>query len=110
MKQKHIIAIVTGHLFEHYDICLYGFFAVLLAPVFFPASSVHSAQLASFGAFAAGFLMRPLGGFIFGYIGDRYGRKQALLFSISLAVLPTLLIGLLPTYDTIGLAAPVLYL
>jgi MHS family proline/betaine transporter-like MFS transporter len=108
MKQKHTISIVAGHLFEHYDICLYGFFAVLLAPVFFPASSSHAAQLASFGAFAAGFLMRPLGGFIFGYIGDRYGRKQALLVSISSAVLPTLLIGLLPTYETIGLAAPIL--
>lgn len=65
MKQKHTISIVAGHLFEHYDICLYGFFAVLLAPVFFPASSSHAAQIASFGAFAAGFLMRPLGGFIF---------------------------------------------
>lgn len=108
MKQKHTISIVAGHLFEHYDICLYGFFAVFLAPVFFPANSIYAAQLASFGAFAAGFLMRPLGGFIFGYIGDRFGRKRALLVSISSAILPTLLIGLLPTYDSIGLAAPIL--
>jgi MHS family proline/betaine transporter-like MFS transporter len=108
MKQKHTLSIVAGHLFEHYDICLYGFFAVLLAPVFFPESSVYAAQIASFGAFAAGFLMRPIGGFVFGYIGDRYGRKRALLLSISLAVLPTLLIGLLPTYETIGITASIL--
>jgi MHS family proline/betaine transporter-like MFS transporter len=108
LKSKQTFAIVAGHLFEHYDICLYGFFAVILAPVFFPPSSVYAAQIASFGAFAAGFLMRPLGGFIFGNIGDRYGRKKALLVSISLAALPTLLIGLLPTYDSIGLAAPIL--
>jgi MHS family proline/betaine transporter-like MFS transporter len=108
MNQKHTLSIVAGHLFEHYDICLYGFFAVLLAPVFFPASSALSAQIATFGAFAAGFLMRPLGGFIFGYIGDRYGRKQALLISICSAVLPTLLIGVLPTYETIGIAASIL--
>jgi MFS transporter, MHS family, proline/betaine transporter len=110
MKQqkKYTFPIISGHLFEHYDICLYGFFAVILAPVFFPPSSAHAAQIASFGAFAAGFLMRPLGGFIFGHIGDRYGRKKALLVSISLAVLPTLFIGLLPTYDSIGLMAPIL--
>lgn len=107
-KPKQTISIVAGHLFEHYDISLYGFFAVLLAPVFFPPNSVYTAQIASFGAFAAGFLMRPIGGFVFGFIGDRYGRKRALLFSISLAALPTLLIGLLPTYNSIGIAAPLL--
>ena len=84
MKQKNITSIVSGHLFEHYDITLYGFFAILLAPVFFPQSSVCTAQIASFGAFAAGFLMRPLGGLIFGYIGDRFGRKKALLISIGM--------------------------
>lgn len=108
MKQKQTISVIAGHLFEHYDITLYGFFAILLAPVFFPPSSVYTAQIASFGAFAAGFLMRPLGGLIFGYIGDHFGRKRALLLSISLSVLPTLFIGLLPTYDYIGLAAPIL--
>lgn len=110
MKQnlKQTISVVAGHLFEHYDVTLYGFFAVLLAPIFFPTGSVYSAQIASFGAFAAGFLMRPLGGFIFGYIGDHYGRRRALLLSMSLAVLPTLLIGLLPTYESIGLAASIL--
>ena len=107
-KSKQTFSIAAGHLFEHYDISLYGFFAVLLAPVFFPPDSGGSALIASFGAFAAGFLMRPLGGFIFGHIGDRFGRKRALLLSISLAVLPTLFIGVLPTYHTIGIAAPIL--
>ncbi|MGV8947667.1 MAG: MFS transporter [Lutibacter sp.] len=108
MKKKQNFSIIAGHLFEHYDVTLYGFFAILLAPVFFPPSSVYAAQIASFGAFAAGFLMRPLGGLIFGYIGDHFGRKRALLLSISLAILPTLFIGLLPTYENIGLAAPIL--
>lgn len=107
-KLTQNLSIVAGHLFEHYDITLYGFFAILLAPVFFPPSSIYTAQIASFGAFAAGFLMRPLGGLIFGYIGDHFGRKRALLLSMSLAILPTLFIGLLPTYDYIGLAAPIL--
>ena len=109
-KTKQTFSIVAGHLFEHYDISLYGFFAVLLAPVFFPPDSGYSSILASFGIFAAGFSMRPLGGVIFGYIGDRYGRKRALLLSISLAILPTFLIGVLPTYSYIGLAAPILLL
>ncbi|MBM3468755.1 MAG: MFS transporter [Alphaproteobacteria bacterium] len=107
-ESKQTFSIVAGHLFEHYDISLYGFFAVLLTPIFSPQTSLYAAQIASFGAFAAGFLMRPLGGLIFGYIGDRYGRKRALLLSISLAVLPTLMIGLLPSYEYIGLMAPLL--
>jgi MHS family proline/betaine transporter-like MFS transporter len=107
-KSYQTWSIIAGHLLEHYDISLYGFFAVLLIPVFFPKSSIYTAQLATFGTFAAGFIMRPLGGLIFGYIGDHFGRKRALLLSISLAVIPTFFIGILPTYEYIGLAAPIL--
>jgi MFS family permease len=64
--------------------------------------------LGTFGVFAAGFLMRPVGGFVFGHIGDRFGRKRALELSVLLMVGPTTLVGLLPTYASIGLAAPLL--
>ncbi|MFN9000630.1 MAG: MFS transporter, partial [Holosporales bacterium] len=106
-RTKRTIAVIAGHVMEHYDISLYGFFAVLLAPYFFPESSAYSAQIASFGAFAAGFVMRPVGATVFGYIGDRFGRRRALIASIIFATLPTLLIGLLPTYAEIGLLAPI---
>ena len=61
--------------------------------------------LAAFGAFAVGFLMRPVGAAVFGHIGDRYGRARALLFSVAMMAIPTVLMGLLPTYDSIGVAA-----
>jgi MHS family proline/betaine transporter-like MFS transporter len=105
---KRTFAIIAGHLLEHYDITLYGFFAAMLGPLFFPENDHVCATLFSFGVFAAGFLMRPFGGFIFGYIGDKYGRKKALLFSILLVTLPTFSIGFLPTYAQIGILSPIL--
>lgn len=105
---KRTATIIAGHFLEHYDITLYGFFAAILAPIFFPEENPLCALIYSFGVFAAGFLMRPFGGFIFGYIGDKYGRKNALLFSILLVTIPTLGIGLLPTYAQIGIVSPIL--
>ena len=64
--------------------------------------------IAAFGAFAAGFLVRPLGGLIFGRIGDIVGRKRAMVLSVMTMAIPTVLIGLMPTYQTIGVAAPIL--
>ena len=93
---------------EWYDFALYGYFATVIAKLFFPSQDEFFSLLMTFGAFASGFIARPLGGVIFGHIGDRYGRRVSLLISISLIVLPTALIGLLPTYYTIGIAAPVL--
>jgi len=107
-ERKKTFAIIAGHLLEHYDITLYGFFAAMLGPVFFPESNALCATLYSFGAFAAGFLMRPFGGAIFGHIGDKYGRRKALLFSILLVTVPTFSIGFLPTYAQIGILSPIL--
>lgn len=95
-----------GTILEFYDITLYGFFAALIAPFFFPSEDSTTSLLASLGTFAAGFVMRPVGGLFFGHIGDRYGRKQALLLSILLMTIPTFLIGILPTYEKIGLLSP----
>ena len=105
---KAIAAAMIGNALEYYDVMLYGFFATMLAPLFFPASDPAVSVLSSFATFAAGFIMRPLGGMVFGHIGDTFGRRTALVWSIFLVVIPTLTIGLLPTYETIGIAAPII--
>lgn len=93
---------------EFYDFTLYGFFVAILSPLFFPASDPYTSLISGFGVFAVGFVTRPLGAILFGHIGDKYGRKNALTLSIILMALPTLMIGCLPTYQQIGLAAPIL--
>ena len=106
--RRVVTAGVIGNVLEWYDFAVYGFFAPILAAKFFPADDPRVSLLAAFGAFAVGFLMRPVGAAIFGHIGDRYGRARALLFSVAMMAVPTVLMGLLPTYDTIGIAASVL--
>jgi MHS family proline/betaine transporter-like MFS transporter len=106
--RRVVTAGVVGNVLEWYDFAVYGFFAPVLAAKFFPAEDPRVSLLASFVAFAVGFLMRPVGAAIFGHIGDKYGRARALLFSIALMAVPTVLMGLLPTYETIGIAASVL--
>lgn len=108
MKNKLSIAVVGGHIVECFDVTLYGFLAVQLAPIFFPSSAQHVQTMAAFGAFAAGFLARPLGAFFFGYVGDKVGRKKPLLLSMVLVAIPTLIIGFLPSYQSIGILAPVM--
>ncbi len=106
--RRVVTAGVIGNVLEWYDFAVYGFFAPILAAKFFPNEDPRVSLLAAFGAFAVGFLMRPVGAAIFGHIGDRYGRARALLFSVAMMAVPTVLMGLLPTYDTIGIAASVL--
>ena len=79
---------MIGHALEHYDVTLYGFFAAMLAPLFFPSDYYIVSLIASWGTFALGFLMRPLGGLVFGHLGDLFGRKKALLNSILVASFP----------------------
>lgn len=105
---KTVSAVVAGTALEFYDITLYGFFSSLFAPLFFPSTHPTTSLMASLGAFAAGFLMRPLGGVFFGYVGDKYGRKKALVMAIVLVTLPTVVIGLIPTYAEIGMFAPLI--
>jgi len=106
--RRGIVAGVVGNMLEWYDFALFGFFAQQLGAHFFPAGDPTVSLLAAFGTFAAGFLMRPVGGALFGWIGDRYGRKQALIGSVLAMALPSFFIGLLPDAKQIGLAAPVL--
>jgi MHS family proline/betaine transporter-like MFS transporter len=109
MKRNLIIfSTSAGHIIEYFDSYLYGYFAFMLAPIFFPSNDPTVSLISSFGAFAAGFIMRPLGGIFFGHLGDRFGRKIAFLSSIVLISVPTFGIGCLPSYDTIGIAAPIL--
>ena len=86
---RTVVAGTVGNVMEWYDFALYGFFAPVIARVFFPSDDRLSSLIATFGVFAAGFVMRPLGGIVFGYIGDRFGRAAVLRLSIlTMAVTP----------------------
>jgi MHS family proline/betaine transporter-like MFS transporter len=104
--RKVVISGMLGNALEWYDFALYGHFVPIITQLFFPASDPIVALMAAFGIFAAGFLMRPLGAILFGAIGDRYGRRQALSLAILLMAIPTACIGLIPSYASIGLWAP----
>jgi MFS transporter, MHS family, proline/betaine transporter len=105
---KTIAAGAIGNVLEWYDFGLFGFFAPVISRLFFPSEQRIASLVGAFGVYATGFLMRPLGGLLFGHIGDRWGRKRALELSVLLMAVPTVLLGLLPTYPQIGLGASVL--
>jgi MHS family proline/betaine transporter-like MFS transporter len=107
-KKKIIAAGIIGNVIEYYDFALIGFLAVMMGKLFFPSTDPVLSLLGSFGAFAAGMIMRPVGALVFGHIGDRVGRRFALLSSLMMMALPTFLIGFLPTYAQIGMMAPIL--
>lgn len=107
LKTKTILTATIGNAIVYYDMTLYGFFTAFFAPLFFPSDNLFTSQLASLGVFASGFLARPFGGLIFGHIGDRFGRKKALIIAILLITIPTTIIGILPTYASIGIFAPI---
>ena len=98
---------MIGNVMEWYDFALFGYFAPVIATLFFPSDNHLVSLVNTFGVFAAGFLMRPIGAALFGHFGDTVGRRQALAASVILMAVPTFLIGLLPTYESIGAAAPV---
>jgi MFS family permease len=104
-----VIASTAGTTIEWYDFFLYGTAAALVFPkLFFPGQTEFRGQLFAFLTFTAGFVTRPLGGVIFGYLGDRVGRKSTLVATLFLMGLSTLLIGLLPTYQQLGMTAALL--
>jgi MHS family proline/betaine transporter-like MFS transporter len=101
-----VAAGMVGNVLEWYDFAIYGYFATSIGHHFFPQQD-HVAQLLSaFGVFAIGYLMRPVGGALIGHIGDRFGRRIALTFSVTAMAIPTFLIGLLPGYAVLGPLAP----
>ncbi|MGW0039379.1 MFS transporter [Gordonia sp. NPDC003376] len=103
------LAAFLGTVIEFYDLVIYGTAAALVfGQVFFHGVSTQVALILSFATFATGYLVRPIGGLVFGYIGDRFGRRRALMITIALMGGATVLIGVLPTYAVAGAAAPLL--
>jgi MHS family proline/betaine transporter-like MFS transporter len=103
-----IAAGTIGNVLEWYDFAIYGYFAVSIGLTFFPQADPLAQVLAAFGVFAVGYVVRPLGGALAGHIGDRYGRRMAMTFSVVGMAVPTFLVGILPGYETIGILAPIL--
>lgn len=97
-----------GNILEWFDFAVYGYFAVFIGKTFFPQSDPAAQVIGAFGIFAIGYLARPLGGILIGHIGDRHGRKFAMTVSVGAMAIPTFLIGILPGYAAIGIAAPLL--
>lgn len=107
-ERKTVFAGLAGNVLEWYDFGVYGFFAVAIGSQFFPAHDPTVSLIASFGVFAIGFVARPLGGMVFGNIGDKLGRRAAVISSVVSMAVPTCLMAVLPTYAQIGLLAPLL--
>jgi len=111
MNSAHIRRVIAagmiGNVLEWYDFAIYGYFAAQIGRYFFPHDDAVAQLLLAFGVFAIGYLMRPIGGVLVGHIGDRFGRRRALIFSVTAMAIPTFLMGLLPSYQTIGLLAPI---
>ncbi|NOD95090.1 MFS transporter [Ruegeria sp. HKCCD4884] len=107
-SRKSVIATTSGNVLEWYDFTVYGFLAPVIGRVFFPEGDHFAALLSAFAVLAVGYAVRPIGSVIFGHIGDRMGRKPALLISVIVMGLGSLAIALLPTYDQIGISAAIL--
>jgi len=107
---KAIVGASSGNLVEWYDFYAYAFTSIYFAAAFFPTGDATSQLMATAGIFAVGFFMRPLGGWLFGWIADTHGRKNSMVLSVLMMCGGSLLIAILPTYATIGAAAPVLLL
>lgn len=111
MTRKAAISGMLGNGLEWYDYALYGHMALIFSQLFFPPTDSASTNIIlTYLTFAVGFVARPVGAVLFGYIGDKYGRKKALVASMILMAIPTGGIGLLPTYEMVGILAPILLL
>ncbi len=108
---RTLMLAALGGALEFYDFIIFVFFTAVIAKLFFPPDMPEwLRQLQTFGIFAAGYLARPLGGIVMAHFGDRVGRKRMFMLSVLLMAVPTLLMGLLPTFATIGIVAPILLL
>ncbi|MDB6062828.1 MAG: alpha-ketoglutarate permease [Verrucomicrobiaceae bacterium] len=112
-NRQRIFAIVgasSGNLVEWFDFYVYSFCAIYFAPMFFPSDNPTTQLLNTAGIFAAGFLMRPIGGWLFGRIADKQGRRRAMMISVLMMCAGSLCIAVLPTYSSIGAIAPIILL
>ena len=107
-KRKLILSSGIANIFEWYDYALFGHFAPIIGRKFFPHSDPKISLLQAFLVFAIGYLMRPIGGVFFGIIGDKFGRKSALSSAVVCMSIPTAIIGILPTYENVGVVATIL--
>ncbi|MFB7457892.1 glycine betaine/L-proline transporter ProP [Streptomyces sp. NPDC056188] len=110
LVRRAVRAAALGNAMEWFDFGVYSYIAVTLGKVFFPSGNPTTQLLSTFGAFAAAFLVRPLGGMVFGPLGDRIGRQKVLAFTMIMMAVGTFAIGLIPSYATIGVGAPLLLL
>ncbi|WP_197497708.1 MFS transporter [Mycobacterium sp. 1274756.6] len=108
--KRAVTAAAVGNVTEWYDFGVYGYFVLTLQQVFFAGLSDTASLIATFAVFASSFLVRPLGGVIFGSLGDRIGRTKVLAMTVILMAVSTFSIGLVPSYDSIGIVAPILVL
>jgi MHS family proline/betaine transporter-like MFS transporter len=104
---KSIISSSIGNVLEWYEYALYAYFSTVISTLFFPSDDRFVSIILTFSTFAVGLAARPFGGVVFGYIGDKYSRKKMLTITILLMSIPTLCIGFLPTYEQIGIVAPI---
>lgn len=105
-----ILRVTSGNFLEQFDFFLFGFYATYIARTFFPAESEFASLMLTFAVFGSGFLMRPVGAIVLGAYIDRIGRRKGLMVTLAIMGCGTLLIALVPGYQTIGLAAPALVL
>ena len=110
LLKRAVGAMALGNAMEWFDFGVYSYLAVTLGKVFFPSSSPSAQLIATFGTFAAAFVVRPIGGMVFGPLGDRIGRQRVLAMTMILMACGTFAIGLIPSYASIGVAAPVMLL
>ncbi|MEI5009552.1 glycine betaine/L-proline transporter ProP [Streptomyces sp. PmtA] len=110
LVKRAVKAAALGNAMEWFDFGVYSYLAVTLGKVFFPTGNPTAQLLSTFGAFAAAFLVRPLGGMVFGPLGDRVGRQKVLALTMIMMAAGTFAIGLIPSYAAVGVAAPVLLL
>lgn len=110
MLKRAVGAAALGNAMEWFDFGVFSYLAVTIGKVFFADTSVAAQLIATFGTFAAAFLVRPLGGMVFGPLGDRYGRQKILAITMIMMAIGTFCIGLIPSYNSIGIMAPILLL
>jgi MFS transporter, MHS family, proline/betaine transporter len=108
MTKRAVGGAAIGNLLEWYDFSVYGYLAGTIGKLFFASSDATTQLLLSFSVFGVGFFMRPVGAIVIGHFGDKHGRKNALIFTVMAMALGTVLIGILPTYQSAGIAAAVL--